>query len=788
MEEIPIYLDSRGVGAFVDGKNFPYPTNKGLTQRGYVVEYDFIEHKNPMEKPCIYPDNDGIPAYTDFKQYFIPPVKVLTSQGTYVEYDPTKPVELPKKKPEPIPELPVEKDEDEPVVETTNDPNIRRVIVNNLLDIISPKRYSNLENLIIIGKILYNTYFPDEKTGYAIWLQVAAKKCSDIQKPTPIPEKSFLSYWDKFRSKNPFTIRTFAAMAEKDNSEKYNKWHAGFINSFVGKAITGGHFHIASVVYWKHFTKFIYSGSTNGWYEFSGNYWEKGERQSNPFLSRYISQMLPLFFTSYKKTCQKELDKFEEELKFATDLADKAKIETNIKPIRAKLNKITSIMASLADNRYKQSVMKDCQDLFYDPSILKYQNLFPNITAYQNISVVATNREYIFRESYPDEFVTRYVPIFIPTNLITMDRNEFYALPQTKELVLWFAKVYARTKIVKTCYISSPDVCHTIKEVYDETTTTEVIHYILTLWSTAYQGVFHKIFIVMTGEGNNSKSMLMMIQKMIFGPMCQDLDFGSLEGTKNASGASPGLAKLDGAKVIRLVEPNEGKGLVDGMIKILTGGDIFYARGTYSNGGDITPICLLFLICNAIPAIPGNVAMKNRVQIIPHESTWVKNAPKDIEEQYNQRRFQEDPLFQRRLEELAPYLVILLVEEYNSQIGEKLEIPQYIKDATANFWSENDFYNLFNKEVVQRCIIAGSDTKDNPKGLLDPQVKITKSEMFKRFTDWYRNTFPSSNLPSRSTVLSELQRRIPEGVTPDGWFGYVLLDEKNSSFSLLPRK
>jgi hypothetical protein len=162
--------------------------------------------------------------------------------------------------------------------------------------------------------------------------------------------------------------------------------------------------------------------------------------------------------------------------------------------------------------------------------------------------------------------------------------------------------------------------------------------------------------------------------------------------------------------------------------------------------------------------------MKNRVQIIPHESTWVKDAPEDTMEQCNQRRFPEDPLFQRRLEELAPYLVILLVLNYNYFVGQKLEVPQCIKDATENFWAENDFYNLFNKEVMQRCIIPGSDTDDNKKGVLDPKVKITKSEVFKRFTDWYRNTFPTSNL------------------TPDGWFGYVLLDEKNSSFSLLPRQ
>lgn len=766
-------------------KDYFIPTAKIITPRGRVDYVPFWDMPTPREESKINPES---PATTIKETTTIPNSEIEpnpeSGETSISSSDSTFKADL------------IFGDEiiiDKSLNFDVHEPKIDRIVLANLLDCIDLRRFFALDTMLIIGKVIYNVFKGYENEGLAYWAQQTEARRGLYGNHPKEDEEFFGKHWEKFGTRNPFSLKTLYVMAMEDrpkdgqkcNRKNITKWMDQFIVVFLEKALHGGHFYVANVVYWTHMAQFIYTGYSGGWYEFTGNCWIKGEKQNNPNLSTFISRGLPKLFLFLKQKDEAFVRTTREMIKNMTNPLEKAKYEADLKPLTDRFAKIDAMVAKLADNRFKQAVMKECCDLFYDPNFMKFRDCFPFITAYQNTSVVATEKDCYLRRAYPDEYVTKFVPLVIPTGAID------WGNPNIAALMKWFKSIYVQVKPTSQKQDSEANPnnlkeensfrAHASREKleYDEKATEEMVRYILGLWSSAFQGVNHKIFIVMTGEGNNSKSMLKMIHKMIFGPMCQDLDFGSLEGTKNATGASPGLAKLEGAKEVWLSEPNEGKALTDGVIKLLTGGDSFFARGTYSNGADITACCLLFLTCNAIPSIPANIAMKNRVQIIPHMSVWCKDAPVDEDEQLNSRRFPEDPFFQKTLEDLAPYFVQLLVWSYNENIGKKPKIPECIEIATKKFWGETDCYILFKEEMVVKAIIPGSDAGNESKPILDPTAKISKSEMFRNFSNWFRNTYPTSSLPSRTSVLNALQRIIPEGITTDGWIGHVLLSEKS---------
>src|SRR5207237_92100 len=165
--------------------------------------------------------------------------------------------------------------------------------------------------------------------------------------------------------------------------------------------------------------------------------------------------------------------------------------------------------------------------------------------------------------------------------------------------------------------------------------------------------------------------MVVKLLQIAFGMYAINMPVSFLGGkTNNSSSASPELARSKGTRLAIMTEPDEQQDkLSAGKIKRNTGGDSQYARFLHSNGGDITCLYKMLLMCNDIPEIIGlaaDEASMKRLLILPFLSQWIDDAPHNIDEQYKLKKFPVNECFEDEISGMASCFIWVLVQYFES--------------------------------------------------------------------------------------------------------------------------
>jgi len=125
-------------------------------------------------------------------------------------------------------------------------------------------------------------------------------------------------------------------------------------------------------------------------------------------------------------------------------------------------------------------------------------------------------------------------------------------------------------------------------------------------------------FFLATGSGANGKSTLLGIVGRVLGDHSITAGFDLFTQDRGGKSKGPGLATLDGPRMVMAMEPNPGAPLDESLIKAITGSDVCCAERKYEAPYDFTPRCKLWLGCNAPPAWRhGGPALARRVRVVP---------------------------------------------------------------------------------------------------------------------------------------------------------------------------
>jgi phage/plasmid-associated DNA primase len=229
----------------------------------------------------------------------------------------------------------------------------------------------------------------------------------------------------------------------------------------------------------------------------------------------------------------------------------------------------------------------------------------------------------------------------------------------------------------------------------------------------------------------------MFFEKM-FGEYAIKLPTSLIIGKRTQSSqACPELARAgNGVRWAILQEPDKKDNINIGILKELSGNDTFFARGLHQAGGEIDPMFKLTVICNDPPTISySDKATWNRIRVVPFESTFTNNPPDTWEEQLRQKRFPNDPHFAEKIPHMIkPFVWVLL--EHRKKGNVKLVEPEKVILATNHYRKKNDSYQQF----VDECII------------IDKKAGINLSDLYTRFKEWFKESFPGQNLPTKSEV------------------------------------
>ena len=512
-------------------------------------------------------------------------------------------------------------------------------IVTHLIPLLSRERVETDHFWIDIGKSLYNIDNGGD-TGLNLWIRFTEKSDNHSADECRV-------LYQSFNSDNPLTLKTIAWYARKDSPDDYNKWHSQWCITSMEKATSCSHADVATALYRVYWLDFICSSlEKKRWYHFQNHKWFKLD--DGITLRQYISSDFIQRFEKLRTETSKTIQ----------DLSDdnlKSGLETTMR-------RISELIKKLKTFNFKNTLMKEVMEHFYDPNFDYYVDTNINTMGLVNCVLETCDTYACVRDGKPEDYISRFCPI------------------------IWKHDLHWKHDLVQRCM-------KWLRQVF---TNPDLLVYFLRLSSSCLKGKnSDKKFPILTGEGDNSKSMLKKLFEATFGPYCHTFP-NTLFTNKRNSGPSPEIAQAKGTRICFMQEPDDDDSFRNGIIKELTGGDRFFARLLNDNGGNIEATFKLFLMCNKVPLIPNcDKAVKNRLRILPFLSTWVNNPPDSYDEQFKQRLFKKDPFFEKQIPELATSFLWILVQTFEKYITDGLKEPSIIVQYTDDYRSENDVYQQF---------------------------------------------------------------------------------------------
>ena len=415
-----------------------------------------------------------------------------------------------------------------------------------LLPMLSDFRADDYGDWIKIGWILFN-----ECNGcndaMDLWLEFSSK--SD-----KYDEQNCIDTWDKMtkRDDSP-TIGTLIWWAEHDNPVLYKQFKLEKQEELAKDAIDGSHNAIAKMLfhdYRTHFTCASISGKI--WYQFANHKWELID--DGVFLREKISDEILDIFANMGKDA------------YARSVNPSDKTEGTLYQARSK--QIQKTVQNLKSAPYKNNIMREAVEVFYDRNFRKKLDTNPYLIAFKN--GVYDLKENKFRNGIPDDYLSKSLPI----NYKEFDEGD----EKVHDVYSFLEKIFP-DKSVRT--------------------------YFMDMSSDVFVGGNHqKVVLFWTGEGDNGKSVTQGIFEKMMGDLAIKFSTTLITGKKTSTGtANPELARAGGGVRWAVLEEPDGDEQINiGTLKSLSGNDSYWARDLFEKGSDakeIQPLFKLIFICLA---------------------------------------------------------------------------------------------------------------------------------------------------------------------------------------------
>ncbi|MBO6759325.1 MAG: hypothetical protein JJ902_23585 [Roseibium sp.] len=243
-------------------------------------------------------------------------------------------------------------------------------------------------------------------------------------------------------------------------------------------------------------------------------------------------------------------------------------------------------------------------------------------------------------------------------------------------------------------------------------------------------------FVFFYGEGRNGKSTLVDLMAKILGDYSTTVPFETLAGDDRRKGgeATPDLARLPGARMVRAAEPEQGMKFRESMIKSLTSGEPILIRRLHAEFNEVYPTFKLIISGNHKPDVRGaDDGIWRRVYLFP----WDVQIP--VEE--------VDPRLLEKLWAERSGILNWLIEGALDYLNHGLQVPDIVRSATDTYREESDPVGAF---LNAYCKITG-----DPDDTVDPKSLYAAYKLFceaENHNVWTSATF-NRHLPQKAKKL-----------------------------------
>lgn len=255
-----------------------------------------------------------------------------------------------------------------------------------------------------------------------------------------------------------------------------------------------------------------------------------------------------------------------------------------------------------------------------------------------------------------------------------------------------------------------------------------------------------RILPILWGEGANGKSTLIETIGAVLGrtlTMATEAD-SLMDVAKGGDGPRPFVYALRGKRLVWASESNEGRRMNTALAKKLSGRDTITVRTLHAKPVIFDPTHLILLITNHRPNIPDDIAMWDRVILLPFTARFVEHPR--VGEKLQDRDIQD------KLRAEAPGILAWLVRGYLAWQREGLNPPEAIKAATKDYQASEDTLAQF---VADSCVELETAT-------------VLGTPLFKAYMDWCseNNIRPMSNTAFGTRMGKKYRKeKKPNGMT-----------------------
>jgi len=381
---------------------------------------------------------------------------------------------------------------------------------------------------------------------------------------------------------------------------------------------------------------------------------------------------------------------------------------------------ISKITTQLQTTGFKDNVMKELSDKFYDEDLIRNMNQDPTLVGFEN-GVLELERmgddgnlHVFFRPGRPDDCISfqmgRGIIGLDSIPYIPYDPN--HPLPEHLQIIDFFEKIYPDSILREFMWI---------------------------LLSACLKGVNQEqLFFVLSGCGGNGKSKLLDLLTKTFGELQDSLNATALTRKRaDAGSANPEFIEMKNKRVVTMVEPEEGEKINTSLMKQLTGGDMCKFRGLFKGQEGFVFTARIFMSCNSLPPVTTmDEGTWRRICVIPHVATFVKDGmPTDPSKHIHPR----DPQMDVKIGKWRPYFAGMLVWYFEHHYLRKgLIVPDIVMTESNKYKDANDVFANF----VRDCIVRDSDEE------------LRVQDVYSRYKEWSKfNLGTGGNNKNGPTLL-----------------------------------
>ncbi|CAH6421406.1 D5 DNA Primase [uncultured virus] len=564
----------------------------------------------------------------------------------------------------------------------------------------------------VIGQAFY-TLENGDRRGLTGWIDILKSAYESSPKPNYFTGKNIRDTCSNIYSTfldGEVDVRSLAEYAREDNPQKYNEWHSRWVHEAHTASLSGTEAPIGRLLYRLYWLEYVahVTETRSTFYKFANHRLTRD--QAGISLRIIMSSGLVSLYTAMKANIEYQKQQL---------LVNAATCDLAIKMVDEIINK-------LGKQRFKRDLLGDLAERFRCANIMTYMDASKEFTLVKNGVLCVSGHNIIFRSGKLQDYL---VKSFGASYM--QDYN--WSHPRVQEAIEW-----ARITFV------------------DEDTM--AFHWKF-LASLLRGGNTEKKLVFWSGPtGNNMKTTWQLAVQKVCGAKCMNMPINYFTmGKGGANSATPSEIRREGSRLMLSEEPENRTPFLASIVKSVCGNCTESGRNLFEESRDFETQDRVVVVCNFPPPVAREGATDDRIEILEFGSQVRYDASLDRDEQFKQRVFPRDPLFDRKLPAMLDGILWIMVKTYPAYSREGISQPQSVIKATEAYWESIDRYNIFIKDCMEKE--EGSN--------VEPFV------LYNEFCRWWRQRYRREEEPDSDTAIRGFSRYI--GVpTADGWTGYGL--------------